>query len=260
MKVQNEIWRAQCGASVVRLIALIAAVPPLSLAACLLVACGGGSAAVDASVPSDTGMDASPDDASLDATIAIDGDVVDADPNALSFWIWTSNGFWHAPGPLNIEARVSGGVPPYSYSWTPADRFPNSYEIFRSENVLGVYETCVEVSDSIGASVSGCVMNEVFATPVASLGDLPTNICVQDSPILVTFQDNLVEGTAPHRRTLGRARAAGNNPPLLVDPVSPVAWEVGAADIGEWVISYRATEAFGEYGIAYETINIVDCP
>lgn len=255
MTEQGETVCAQRGAGAV---ALAVATRLYVGATCLLVACGGGGPEVDGSVPEDAGaVDGGP----VDASTPTDGDLSDADSNTLRVSFWQSAEIWHAGTTLNLEARVTGGTPPYDYVWTPGGLYPeNSLDMFRREDELGVYETCVEVSDSAGATVSDCLTLEVFPSPIATIGDLPAEICVQDSPILITLQDNLVEGTAPNTRVLARRPIPGERLPLVYDPVSPFTWNVDDTHIGQWQIAYDVRDRSGVYSFVTETINIIDCP
>lgn len=257
MKVQGVDPRGQFGVcqlrSVVGNVLFVAA-------ACVPMGCGGGNGSdLDASV------DLSTDAAESDNSTPHDGDLPDADPNALRFTFWYSTEVWHVGAvPLNIEAEAEGGSPPYAYAWTPADRFPNDgfndFEVFRREEFPGEYETCVTVTDSAGDAVSDCLVREAFPIPVASIGDLPEEFCVQDSPITITVADNLVEGTAPNRRVLGRRRVDGDRLPNVIDPVSPFQWAVDATAIGDWEVSYYIEDSADYPDSVSEYISIIDCP
>lgn len=110
------------------------------------------------------------------------------EPNELTLSIWTKDET--CPGFLDGEVitNVSGGTPPYSYSWSNSALTPSIVAL-----APGVYS--VNINDSKGCNISGSATINTKPSPVVTAFGNP-NFCEGDAGD--TLFSSVVNGTAPY--------------------------------------------------------------
>jgi PKD repeat protein len=108
-----------------------------------------------------------------------------------------------APATFRFEAHVTGGMEPYTYSWSFGDGSSSRQErgddtVRHTFDRAGTYNVRVIVTDSTGRTVSDSILITVEAPPPLTGVDIISNGTEGVAPATFRFEANVTGGTEPY--------------------------------------------------------------
>ncbi|MEM3454484.1 MAG: PKD domain-containing protein [Thermoproteota archaeon] len=145
-----------------------------------------------------------------------------------------------------FTANVSGGTPPYTYSWsgggTPSTGTNSSFTTQWSSN--NVYTVSVNVFDFNGCSASSSISVNISSSNMVVTITGPTDVCINTN---ASFTANVSGGTSPYTYSW----SGGGNPATGSNSSFTTRWSTS----GSKTISLTVTDSTGKTGS--NTFNVV---